>query len=72
MGFRQHLAASERLNHSLLCLGLDAEPGKFPVAWQGDASRIFDFCTAIADATKDLVCASKPQIACFAAQRAEA
>ena len=34
-------------------------------------SRTFDFCAAIVDATKDLVCAFKPQIAYFAAQRAE-
>ena len=34
-------------------------------------ARIFDFCAAIVDATKDLVCAFKPQIAYFAAQRAE-
>ncbi|RVU49856.1 orotidine-5'-phosphate decarboxylase [Rubrivivax rivuli] len=55
----------------MLCVGLDPEPSKFPGAWQGDPSRIFDFCAAIVDATKDLVCAFKPQIAYFAAQRAE-
>jgi orotidine-5'-phosphate decarboxylase len=38
---------------------------------QGDPSRIFDFCARIVDATKDLVCAFKPQIAYFAAHRAE-
>src|SRR5213592_432035 len=37
-----------------------------------DASRIFDFCAAIVDATSDLVIAFKPQIAYFAAHRAEA
>ncbi len=56
----------------MLCVGLDPEPARFPGAWQGDASRIFDFCAAIVDATKDLVCAFKPQIAYFAAYRAEA
>ena len=55
----------------MLCVGLDPEPAKFPLAWRGDASRIFDFCAAIVDATKDLVVAFKPQIAYFAAQRAE-
>ena len=34
-------------------------------------ARIFDFCAAIVDATHDLVIAFKPQIAYFAAQRAE-
>jgi orotidine-5'-phosphate decarboxylase len=55
----------------MLCVGLDPDPAKFPQPWQGDASRIFDFCAAIVDATKDLVIAFKPQIAYFAAQRAE-
>jgi orotidine-5'-phosphate decarboxylase len=55
----------------MLCVGLDPEPAKFPGDWKGDAARIFDFCAAIVDATKDLVSAYKPQVAYFAAQRAE-
>ena len=69
--FTDKLAAAERANDSLLCVGLDPEPSKFPGAWQHDASRIFDFCATIVDATKDLVLAYKPQVAYFAAQRAE-
>ena len=72
MNFIQQLHAAERLNNSLLCVGLDPEPAKFPGAWKGDAGRIFDFCAAIVDATKDLVIAFKPQIAYFAAHGAEA
>jgi orotidine-5'-phosphate decarboxylase len=64
-------ALSARNRDSLLCVGLDPEPARFPAPWAGDAARIFDFCSAIVDATKDLVCAFKPQIAYFAAQRAE-
>ena len=71
MNFIQQLQHAERLNDSLLCVGLDPEPGKFPGAWAGDGSKIFDFCAAIVDATKDLVIAFKPQIAYFAANRAE-
>ena len=71
MNFTQQLAHAEALNDSLLCVGLDPEPAKFPGSWQGDASRIFDFCATIVDATKDLVLAFKPQIAYFAAHRAE-
>jgi len=56
---------------SRLCVGLDPEPAKLPGAWSGDASKIYDFCAAIVDATHDLVCAFKPQIAYFAAHRAE-
>ena len=69
--FRSKLVAAQAKNRSMLCVGLDPEPAKFPAPWSGDASRIFDFCAAIVDATKDLVCAFKPQIAYFAAQRAE-
>jgi len=71
MKFTDQLAAAERANDSLLCVGLDPEPSKFPGAWKGDAARIFDFCAAIVDATKDLAIAFKPQIAYFAAHRAE-
>lgn len=55
----------------MLCVGLDPEPARLPLAWRGDAARIFDFCAAVVDATRDLVCAFKPQIAYFAAHRAE-
>ena len=71
MKFTDQLTRAERQNRSLLCVGLDPEPAKFPGAMKGDASRIFEFCAAIVDATKDLVIAFKPQIAYFAANRAE-
>jgi orotidine-5'-phosphate decarboxylase len=72
MKFLDQLRTAERQNGSLLCVGLDPEPAKFPDHLRGDASRIFDFCAAIVDATADLVIAFKPQIAYFAAHRAEA
>jgi orotidine-5'-phosphate decarboxylase len=65
------LAQLQACSHSRLCVGLDPEPARLPGAWAGDASRIYDFCAAIVDATHDLVCAFKPQIAYFAAHRAE-
>ncbi len=71
MDFRARLLAAEQRTNSLLCVGLDPEPAKFPGAWRDDPARIFDFCGAIVDATHDLVLAFKPQIAYFAAQRAE-
>ncbi len=70
--FTALLRAATAAHDSMLCVGLDPEPAKFPLAWRGDAARIFDFCAAIVDATHDLVCAFKPQIAYFAAHRAEA
>jgi orotidine-5'-phosphate decarboxylase len=72
MTFIEQLRKTERINGSLLCVGLDPEPAKFPNAMKGDASKIYDFCAAIVDATADLVIAFKPQIAYFAAHGAEA
>jgi len=69
--FTEKLAAAERANDSLLCVGLDPEPARFPGAWQHDPARIFDFCATIVDATRDQVIAFKPQVAYFAAHRAE-
>jgi orotidine-5'-phosphate decarboxylase len=70
--FVEQLARAERANRSMLCVGLDPEPSRFPGAMRNDASRIFEFCAAIVDRTKDLVIAFKPQIAYFAAHGAEA
>src|ERR1700754_1822427 len=71
MRFTDTLQAASLLDDSPLCVGLDPEPARFPGAWKGDASKVFDFCARIVDATKDVVSAYKPQIAYFAAQRAE-
>jgi orotidine-5'-phosphate decarboxylase len=71
MTFTDKLRAASAQHNSLLCVGLDPEPARFPGAWQGDASKIFDFCAAIVDATADIAQSFKPQIAYFAAHRAE-
>ena len=71
MTFLDMLRAAERQNGSMLCVGLDPEPARFPAGLRGDAGKIYDFCAAIVDATADLVIAFKPQIAYFAAHRAE-
>ncbi|RZI85181.1 MAG: orotidine-5'-phosphate decarboxylase [Rubrivivax sp.] len=72
MNFIDQLLHAQGLHDSMLCVGLDPEPAKFPGEWKGQPDRIHDFCAAIVDATKDLVCAFKPQIAYFAAHGAEA
>jgi orotidine-5'-phosphate decarboxylase len=71
MTFIEQLLQAEARNQSLLCVGLDPEPARFPSRWRGDARHIYDFCAAIVDATADQVIAFKPQIAYFAAHRAE-
>jgi orotidine-5'-phosphate decarboxylase len=56
---------------SLVCVGLDPEPARFPARFGNQPDAVFDFCRAIVDATGALVCAFKPQIAHFAALGAE-
>ncbi len=70
-GFRAQLLAAQATHGSMLCIGLDPDPARLPGAWRDDASRMHDFCAAIAQATFDLAIAFKPQIAYFAAHRAE-
>jgi len=72
MTFLEMLQAAQARNGSMLCVGLDPEPARFPAQLRGDAARIFEFCARIVDATGDLAIAFKPQIAYFAAHRAEA
>ena len=71
MTFIDMLGAAERQNNSMLCVGLDPEPTRFPGKLKGDSNKIYDFCANIVDATADLAIAFKPQIAYFAAHRAE-
>ena len=71
MTFTEQLAAAWQNNDSLLCVGLDPDPAKFPAHLKGRDDAIFEFCKTIVDATADLVCSFKPQIAYFAARRAE-
>jgi orotidine-5'-phosphate decarboxylase len=74
LGLHQQLRRSWDASGSLLCVGLDPDPSKFPGpldAIERGHDALLRFCTAIVDATADLVCAFKPQIAYFASQRAE-
>ena len=57
--------------NSLVCVGLDPEPAKFPGRFAGDGDAVFGFCRDIVDATAEFVCCFKPQIAHFAALGAE-
>jgi len=72
MTFLEQLKHATERQRSVLCVGLDPEPSKFPVHLSGKPDAIYEFCARIVDATSDLVCAFKPQIAYFAAHRAEA
>lgn len=71
MSFVQALARAWERNASLVCVGLDPEPAKFPAPLRAHPDAMFEFCRTIVDATADFVCCFKPQFAHFAAQRAE-
>lgn len=63
MSFWRKLEASIRQRDSLLCVGLDPDPAKIPSCYVSVA----DFNRAIIEATADLVCAYKPNMAFYEA-----
>lgn len=72
MGFTSKLKSAWATNNSALCVGLDPDISKLPTQFNADPLGVQKFCIDIVDATADLVCAFKPQIAYFAAIGAEA
>ena len=69
--FMDRLRSRWEAADTLVCVGLDPEPAKFPAKFAHDPDAIFHFCRDIVDATAPFVCAFKPQIAHFAAAHAE-
>ena len=69
--FIRQLDAAWAANDSLLCVGIDPDLARFPSALKDQPRALLEFGRAIVDATADLVCAFKPQIAYFHAERAE-
>ncbi len=68
---------SDKLHHrwkqenTLVCVGLDTDLDKIPPHLKEEKYPLFAFNKAIIDATHDLVCAFKPQIAFYSAYGAE-
>ncbi|ATE73324.1 orotidine-5'-phosphate decarboxylase [Lysobacter capsici] len=71
MTFMQTLRDRWQQAGTLVCVGLDPEPAKFPARFAADADAVFAFNRDIVDATAQYACAFKPQIAHFAALGAE-
>ncbi len=71
MNFMQQLRKRWHEANSLLCVGLDPEPARFPPHLRDQPDAVFEFCREVVDATAQYVCAFKPQIAHFAALAAE-
>lgn len=69
--FHRLLAQATQRNDSRVCVGLDPEIERFPAHLRARTDAIVAFNRAIVDATADLVCAYKPQIAHYAAVGAE-
>jgi orotidine-5'-phosphate decarboxylase len=62
MKFTEKLASARRRNDSLLCVGLDPDPAQLP-----PGVSFTEFNRAIVEATADLVCAFKPNLAFYEA-----
>ncbi len=69
--FQELLAQATSQHDSRVCVGLDPEIERFPIHLRSRGDAILAFNRAIVDATADLVCAYKPQIAHYAAVGAE-
>jgi len=67
MRFYERLRAIQRANNSLLCVGLDPDPEKLPMHLRYCDDPIGEFCRGIIEATSDLVCAYKMNLAFFEA-----
>ncbi len=77
MNFFKRLEHAWDTQQSMLCVGLDPDPAKFPaplkaLAEQDPVAAIETFCRGIMEATAPFCAAFKPQIAYFASSRAEA
>ncbi|MGA9363761.1 MAG: orotidine-5'-phosphate decarboxylase [Bacteroidota bacterium] len=65
MVFNQKLHAIQRKNNSLLCVGLDTDILQIPKFLLGRADPIIEFNRRIIEATQDLVCAYKLNLAFY-------
>jgi orotidine-5'-phosphate decarboxylase len=71
MNFLENVEALMAKNKTLLCVGLDPDPRQIPKEFLQKSKPFFEFNKVIVEATKDLVCAYKPQIAYYSAIGAE-
>ena len=71
MNFIKAIESAWQEKDSLVCVGLDPDISKIPAHLHNLENPLFEFNRAIVDATADLVCAFKPQIAYYSASHAE-
>ncbi len=66
MNFKDKLAKIVKKNNSILCVGLDIDKEKMPkLLFESSKDPYFEFNKSIIDATKDLVCAYKLNMAFY-------
>ena len=71
MNFIKAIESAWQKNNSLVCVGLDPDISKIPAHLRNLENPLFEFNKAIVDATSDLACAFKPQMAFYSAAQAE-
>jgi orotidine-5'-phosphate decarboxylase len=71
MNFIKAIESAWQEKDSLVCVGLDPDISKIPPHLRNLKNPLFEFNKAIVDATADLVCAFKPQVAYYSASHAE-
>ncbi len=67
MNFAGHLAGVQAKTNSLVCVGLDTDLAKMPLSLRGREDGILEFNRRIIEATADLVCAYKLNLAFYEA-----
>ncbi len=68
MNFKEKLSKITKKNNSLLCVGLDIDKEKIPKhIFETSKNPLFDFNKNLVDATKDIVCAYKLNMAFYEA-----
>jgi orotidine-5'-phosphate decarboxylase len=70
-GFIEKLRVSQAAAQTPLCIGLDPDLDKLPAPIERSVQGLQHFCTAIIDATADIVSVYKPNLAFFLAHGAE-
>jgi orotidine 5'-phosphate decarboxylase subfamily 2 len=69
MPFSDKLRDAQQRANSWLCVGLDTDPAKIPSILRSRKDAVLAFNRAIVDVTHDLVCAYKPNLAFYLAQK---
>ncbi|MGE5265311.1 MAG: orotidine-5'-phosphate decarboxylase [Acidobacteriota bacterium] len=65
MAFADKVHAAQERTRSWVCLGLDPDPERIPPAFRAREDGMVAFNRAVIDATRDCVCAYKPNLAFY-------